>query len=92
MNKEDLKYIKEALKYALNDCPVKDNDHETHFNTFANAINLVDEELYLLNNSETLEQKEYVSFLDWLESDETNNLQLETYSDIAAEYLKTKQS
>tara|TARA_R110000772_G_scaffold48693_1_gene111116 strand:+ start:1491 stop:1760 length:270 start_codon:yes stop_codon:yes gene_type:complete len=41
---------------------------------------------------ETLKQKEYVTFLDWLDSDESNNLRLATYSDIAAEYLKTKQS
>lgn len=49
MKLEDLKYIKETLEYALNDCPVKDGDHETHFNTFANAISLVDAELNLLN-------------------------------------------
>ena len=48
MKKEDLQYIKETLEYALNDCPVKDGDHETHFNTFANAISLVDDELNLL--------------------------------------------
>jgi hypothetical protein len=54
-----------------------------------NKLNSVKNQLNIPNN---VEQKEYVSFLDWLESDETNNLQLETYSEIAAEYLKTKQS
>ena len=54
-----------------------------------NKLNAVKNQLNIPNN---VEQKEYVSFLDWLESDETNNLQLETYSEIAAEYLKTKQS
>ena len=50
MNIEDLEYLKETLKYALNDCPVKDGDHQTHFNTFANAIVLVDNELYLVKS------------------------------------------
>ena len=54
-----------------------------------NKLNAVKNQLSIPRN---VEQNEYVSFLDWLESDETNNLQLETYSEIAAEYLKTKQS
>jgi hypothetical protein len=49
MKKQDLECLKETLEYALNDCPVKDGDHQTHFNTFANAISLVDAELNLLN-------------------------------------------
>ena len=51
MIKENLEYIKATLEYALNDCPVKDGDHETHFNTFANALQLVNDELNLLNIS-----------------------------------------
>jgi hypothetical protein len=33
MKKQDLECLKETLEYALNDCPVKDGDHQTHFNT-----------------------------------------------------------
>ena len=67
MKKEDLQYIKETLEYALNDCPVKDGDHETHFNTFANAISLVDDELNLLTIPDVVGQSEQlVAFLKWV--------------------------
>lgn len=48
MRIQDLEEVKKALEYALNDCPVKDGDNQTHFNTFANALELVDKELNLL--------------------------------------------
>lgn len=51
MKKEDLNYILETLEYALNECPVKDGDHQTHFNTFANAISLVNDELFESNTN-----------------------------------------
>lgn len=45
MKKEDLENVLQALEFGLNECPVKDYDYETHFNTFANAIELVKDEL-----------------------------------------------
>tara|TARA_Y100000310_G_scaffold194953_1_gene194952 strand:- start:271 stop:531 length:261 start_codon:yes stop_codon:yes gene_type:complete len=41
MTEQDKKTILEALEFGLNECGVKDNDHQTHFNVFANAIELV---------------------------------------------------
>lgn len=41
MTQQDKQTVIDALEYALNDCPVKDGDHQTHFNTFANAIEIV---------------------------------------------------
>ena len=69
MKKEDLEYLKETLEYALNDCPVKDGDHSTHFNTFANALELIKDELNLFNISGvgvTLPKTEAEKFNDWI--------------------------
>jgi SMC interacting uncharacterized protein involved in chromosome segregation len=49
MKKKDLEYLKEALEYALNDYTPSQQMQETHFNTFMNAIELVDAEINLLN-------------------------------------------
>ena len=49
MKKQDLEYLLETLNYGLNDCDDKNGNTETHFNSFANAINLVQDELNLLN-------------------------------------------
>lgn len=49
MKKQDLEYLLETLKYGLNDCDDKNGNTETHFNSFANAINVVQDELNLLN-------------------------------------------
>lgn len=56
MKKADLQYIKASLEYVLNDAEVKNNDHETHFNTFANAIALVDEELRLQETNPAMDK------------------------------------
>jgi len=49
MKKQDLEYLLETLKYGLNDCDDSNGNTETHFNSFANAINVVQDELNLLN-------------------------------------------
>jgi hypothetical protein len=49
MKKQDLEYLLETLNYGLNDCDDKNGNIETHFNSFANAINIVQDELNLLN-------------------------------------------
>ena len=49
MKKQDLEYLLETLNYGLNDCYDKNGNAETHFNSFANAINVVQDELNLLN-------------------------------------------
>ena len=49
MNKENLELLQKTLSYALNDCPVKDGDHQTHFNTFANPLSIVEDELNKLS-------------------------------------------
>ena len=41
IKEEDLKHIKDVLNYAL-DGPARNHNEQTHFNTFANAIELVD--------------------------------------------------
>ncbi len=64
MLKEDLKYIKEALEYALNTYTPKRELVETHFNKFANAISLVDDELNLIHNNEN---KSFNLLIDRLE-------------------------
>ena len=47
MKAKDLEYILQALNYGLNECDDKLEDKSTHFNLFANAINLVENELRL---------------------------------------------
>ena len=49
MKKQDLEYLLETLNYGLNDCDDRNGNTETHFNSFANAINVVQDELNLLN-------------------------------------------
>lgn len=66
MKIENLEYLKQTLEYALHDCPVNDGDHETHFNMFANAISVVDDELNLLTTHDGL-----ISFLQEIENDKT---------------------
>jgi hypothetical protein len=41
MTEQDKQIVIEALEYALYDYPAKDGDYQTHFNTFANAIEIV---------------------------------------------------
>ena len=48
MKKQDLEYLLETLNYGLNDCYDKNGNAETHFNLFANSINIVQDELNLL--------------------------------------------
>ncbi|MBD3197991.1 MAG: hypothetical protein GF317_23275 [Candidatus Lokiarchaeota archaeon] len=49
MKKQDLEFLLETLNYGLNDCEDKNGNPETHFNSFANAINVVQDELNLLD-------------------------------------------
>jgi len=48
MEKEDLESLLETLKYGLNYCDDRNGNTEKHFNSFANAINIVEYELNLL--------------------------------------------
>lgn len=45
MKVEDLKYILETLNYGLESCIDQNNSIETHYNQFANAISLVEDEV-----------------------------------------------
>lgn len=45
MKKQDLEYILKALNYGLFDCDDHKEDKSTHYNLFANAIELVEKEL-----------------------------------------------
>lgn len=49
MKKQDLEYLLETLNYGLNNCDDSNSNTETHFNSFANAINLVQDELNIHN-------------------------------------------
>lgn len=49
MSKKDLEYLLEALNYGLNECDDKLKDKSTHYNLFANAVNLVENELTAYN-------------------------------------------
>ena len=49
MKIKDLEYIKDALEQALNDYTPSPQRAEHHFNLFANAIKIADDELNLLN-------------------------------------------
>lgn len=41
MTEQDKKYVIEALEYALHKCIDVNGDSETHYNTLANAIEVV---------------------------------------------------
>jgi hypothetical protein len=49
MEKIELEYLLEALNYGLNDCVDLNGNTETHYNQFANAVEVVQNELNLLN-------------------------------------------
>ena len=49
MEKIELEYLLEALNYGLNDCVDLSGNTEAHYNQFANAIEVVKDELNLLN-------------------------------------------
>lgn len=45
LGKGNLEDIKKALEYGLNNCIDQLGDQTTHYNTFTNAINLIDYEI-----------------------------------------------
>ena len=70
MKKEDLQYIKEALEYALNDYTPSPQMAETHFNTFSNAISLIDDFEKELNIPVVSQQRQlFKSFLEKVNRD-----------------------
>lgn len=41
MNRNDLEYLLDTLEYGLNNCNDNNGDTQTHYNSFANAIEIV---------------------------------------------------
>ena len=54
MEKKDLEYILSTLEYALNKCTCPKGEQEHSYNLFANAINVIKDELNF--NIKTKEQ------------------------------------
>ena len=89
MKKQDLEYLLETLNYGLNDCYDKNGNAETHFNLFANSINIVQDELNLLNINIVSQQRElllaYKTMLDF-------DIQHEDTEESVEYFLKHKDS
>ena len=58
MDKDKLKHVLEALNYGLNDCVDIKWNTETHYNTFANAIEVIKDQL---NTVDTLDKSKHIS-------------------------------